>query len=85
MPALTDVPRSSEEWRAFLQSRVAGFGRILAASDDLAAAWWKLHKTEADEAKPKIERPSRMPGPIDVDLEGRNRPSAGDAGKEHSA
>src|SRR6476659_4784145 len=31
MPALTDVPRSSEEWRAFLQSRVAGFGRILAA------------------------------------------------------
>ena len=31
MPALTAVPRSSEEWRAFLQSRVAGFGRILAA------------------------------------------------------
>jgi len=28
--ALTDVPRSSEEWRAFLQKRVAGFGRILA-------------------------------------------------------
>jgi serine/threonine protein kinase len=53
-------------------------------SDDLAAAWWKLHKTEADDAKPKIERRSRMPGPIDVDLEGRNRPSAGDAGKEHS-
>jgi serine/threonine-protein kinase len=26
-----DVPRSSEEWRRFLQSRVAGFGRILAA------------------------------------------------------
>ncbi len=54
-------------------------------SDDLAAAWWKLHKTEADEAKPKIERRSRMPGPIDVDLEGRNARSAGDAGKEHSA
>jgi hypothetical protein len=80
MPALTDVPRSSEEWRAFLQSRVAGFGRILAASDDLAAAWWKLHKTEADEAKPKIERRSRMPGPIDVDLEGRNASTAGNAG-----
>src|SRR6476469_9565294 len=31
MPALTDVPRSSDEWRAFLQHRVAGFGRILAA------------------------------------------------------
>src|SRR5688500_12277819 len=29
--ALTDVPRSSEEWRAFLQRRVAGFGRTLAA------------------------------------------------------
>jgi hypothetical protein len=29
MPALNDVPRSSEEWRAFLQSRVAVFGRIL--------------------------------------------------------
>jgi eukaryotic-like serine/threonine-protein kinase len=28
--ALTDVPRSSEEWRAFLQRRVAGFGRTLA-------------------------------------------------------
>jgi serine/threonine-protein kinase len=26
----TDVPRSSEDWRRFLQSRVAGFGRILA-------------------------------------------------------
>ena len=31
MPALTDVPRSSDEWRAFLQRRVAGFGRTLAA------------------------------------------------------
>lgn len=40
-------------------------------SDDLAVAWWKLHKTEADEAKPKIESRSRMPGPIEVDLEGR--------------
>jgi eukaryotic-like serine/threonine-protein kinase len=29
--ALTDVPRSSEEWRAFLQRRVAGFGRTLAS------------------------------------------------------
>ena len=48
-------------------------------SDDLAAAWWKLHKTEADEAKPKVSGRSRMPGPIDVDLEGRN------ASKEHSA
>jgi eukaryotic-like serine/threonine-protein kinase len=42
-------------------------------SDDLAAAWWKLHKTEADAAKPKVESRSRMPGPIDVDLEGRNQ------------
>lgn len=53
-------------------------------SDDLAAAWWKLHKTEADDAKPKIERRSRMPGPIDVDLEGRNAPERSGAGKEHS-
>jgi uncharacterized membrane protein YdcZ (DUF606 family) len=29
--ALTDVPRSSEESRAFLQKRVAGFGRTLAS------------------------------------------------------
>src|SRR5688500_15014881 len=29
--ALTDVPRSSEERRAFLQKRIAGFGRTLAA------------------------------------------------------
>jgi hypothetical protein len=41
-------------------------------SDDLAAAWWKLHKTEADQAKPKISERSRRPGPIDVDLEGRS-------------
>ncbi len=30
MPLRTDVPRNTEEWRAFLQSRVKGFGRTLA-------------------------------------------------------
>jgi eukaryotic-like serine/threonine-protein kinase len=40
-------------------------------SDDLATGWWKLHRAEAAAARPKIERPSRMPGPIAVDLVGR--------------
>jgi eukaryotic-like serine/threonine-protein kinase len=40
-------------------------------SDDLATDWWRLHRDEADEARPKISRPSRLPGPIAVDLEGR--------------
>ena len=31
MAARSDVPRSSEEGRAFLQWRIAGFGRILSA------------------------------------------------------
>ena len=48
-------------------------------SDDLAAAWWKLHKTEADEAKPKVQSRSRMPGPIEIDLQGRG------AGREERA
>ena len=40
-------------------------------SNDRAAAWWKAHRAEADAARPKMMRPSRMPGPIEVDLEGR--------------
>jgi eukaryotic-like serine/threonine-protein kinase len=40
-------------------------------SDALAVGWWRLHRAEADAARPKMERPSRMPGPIAVDLEGR--------------
>jgi eukaryotic-like serine/threonine-protein kinase len=40
-------------------------------SDDLATNWWKLHREEADEARPKMSRPSRLPGPVAVDLEGR--------------
>ncbi|HSO30927.1 MAG TPA: serine/threonine-protein kinase [Labilithrix sp.] len=40
-------------------------------SDDLAAAWWKAHRAEADAARPKLTGPSRMPGPIAVDLAGR--------------
>ena len=31
MPALSDVPRNSEEWRAFMQARVRAFGRTLAS------------------------------------------------------
>jgi hypothetical protein len=42
-------------------------------SDDLAAGWWKLHKIEADAAKPKVDRGSRMPGPLAIDLEGRGQ------------
>jgi serine/threonine-protein kinase len=41
-------------------------------SADLAAEWWKMHKLEADEARPKISRPSRLPGPVAIDLAGRN-------------
>ena len=40
-------------------------------SDALAATWWRMHRAEADAARPKLSRPSRMPGPISVDLEGR--------------
>jgi serine/threonine-protein kinase len=42
-------------------------------SDDLATSWWRLHKVEADAARPKISRASRLPGPIAVDLEGRGQ------------
>jgi len=41
-------------------------------SDALATAWWKVNRAEADEARPKMSRPSRLPGPIAVDLEGRS-------------
>ncbi len=40
-------------------------------SDALAAQWWKTHRAEANAARPKLTRPSRTPGPIAVDLEGR--------------
>ena len=41
-------------------------------SADLAASWWQLHRVEADEARPKISRPGRLPGPVAVDLQGRD-------------
>jgi eukaryotic-like serine/threonine-protein kinase len=40
-------------------------------SDDLAAEWWRAHRAEADAARPKIARTSRMPQTIAVDLAGR--------------
>jgi serine/threonine protein kinase len=42
-------------------------------SDELSAAWWKVHETDADEAKPKVSRPSRIQEPLEVDLEGRHQ------------
>jgi serine/threonine protein kinase len=42
-------------------------------SDDLSAPSWRAHETEADEAKPKIAPTSRIPEPIDVDLESRRQ------------
>lgn len=45
-------------------------------SDALAAEWWKEHRAEADEARPKVSAAaSQMPGPIAVDLEGREEPA----------
>ena len=41
-------------------------------SADLASAWWNVHKGEALDARPKISRPSRLPGPVAVDLQGRD-------------
>lgn len=41
-------------------------------SDEEAAAWWRVNRAEADEARPKVSRPSRLPGPVAVDLEGRD-------------
>ncbi len=46
-------------------------------SADLATAWWQLHKGEADEARPKVSRPSRLPGPVAIDLHGRDRQEPG--------
>ena len=51
-------------------------------SNDLAAGWWKLHRAEVDAARPKIEKPSRMPGPIAVDLEGRPGLAGGSGARE---
>ena len=50
-------------------------------SDDLAAMWWKHNREEADEARPKIDRTSRMPGPIAIDMEGRAAKSLGATAK----
>ena len=41
-------------------------------SADLASAWWNVHKGEALDARPKVSRPSRLPGPVAVDLQGRD-------------
>jgi serine/threonine-protein kinase len=40
-------------------------------SDDQSAAWWKEHRAEADEARPKLSRTSRVHEPVAVDLEAR--------------
>ncbi|MBS2014107.1 MAG: serine/threonine protein kinase [Deltaproteobacteria bacterium] len=49
-------------------------------SDDEAAAWWAAHRAEAEEARLKPSRSSRLPGPVAIDLQGRDLgPKEGDA------
>ena len=40
-------------------------------SNDLAAGWWGSHRAEVDASRPRPAAPSRIPGPIEVDLDGR--------------
>jgi len=51
-------------------------------SDEEATHWWRENRAEADEARPKIERQSRLPGPVAVDLEGRDLGSTTEAVNE---
>jgi hypothetical protein len=73
MPALT---RRSEQWRAFVQGRVGGFGQILAlfvlgfyAFANGAAMLHPLARLRSWVSP--LSRPSRMPGPIAIELEER--------------